>query len=218
MKEFDVHSVIRALKLFSKSRDLPAVERIERDSSDPFLVLISCLISLRTKDEVTEAASRRLFAVARTPQQMLNLPLAKIRKLIYPAGFYRTKAQRVHQICQHLLGRFRGRVPETLEELLTLPGVGRKTANLVITLGHKKPGICVDVHVHRISNRLGYVKTRNPFETEMALRKKLPAKYWMEYNALLVGFGQDLCRPLSPWCSRCPVQSYCRRVGVTKSR
>ena len=218
MRDSDVHAVLRALKLFSKSHDLPAVERIERDSSDPFLVLISCLISLRTKDEVTEAASRRLFAAARTPQQMLNLPLPKIRRLIYPAGFYRTKAQRIRQICQHLLGRFRGRVPETLEELLTLPGVGRKTANLVMTLGHKKAGICVDVHVHRISNRLGYVKTRNPFETEMALRKKLPKQYWMEYNALLVSFGQKLCRPLSPWCSRCPVRSYCRRVGVTKSR
>ena len=194
------------------------MERIERDSRDPFLVLISCLLSLRTKDEVTEGASRRLFAVARTPQQMLNLSLPKIRKLIYPVGFYRTKTRRIHQICHHLLGRFRGRVPETLEDLLTLPGVGRKTANLVMTLGHKKPGICVDVHVHRISNRLGYVETRNPFETEMALREKLPAKYWMEYNALLVSFGQDLCRPLSPWCSRCPVRSYCARVGVTKSR
>ncbi|MDO8730073.1 MAG: endonuclease III [Candidatus Omnitrophota bacterium] len=218
MKDSQVHAVLRALQKFSKTRDLPAVERIERESRDPFLVLISCLLSLRTKDEVTEGASRRLFALAKTPQQMLNLSLPKIRKLIYPVGFYRTKALRVHQICHHLLGRFRGRVPETLEELLTLPGVGRKTANLVMTLGHKKEGICVDVHVHRISNRLGYVRTRNPFETEMALREKLPKKYWMEYNALLVSFGQELCRPLSPWCSRCPVRSYCRRVGVTKSR
>ena len=167
---------------------------------------------------MTEAASRRLFAVARTPQQMLNLSAARIRRLIYPAGFYRTKAQRIRQICQHLLGRFRGKVPETLEDLLTLPGVGRKTANLVMTLGYKKPGICVDVHVHRISNRLGYVRTRNPFETEMALREKLPRRYWMEYNALLVRFGQDLCRPVSPWCSRCPVRAECRRVGVTRSR
>ncbi len=214
----DIHAVLRALKALSKTRDLPAVERIERDSSDPFLVLISCLLSLRTKDEVTEGASRRLFAVARTPQQMLNLSLSKIRKLIYPAGFYRVKAQRIHQICHHLIGRFRGRVPETLEELLTLPGVGRKTANLVMTLGHKKPGICVDVHVHRISNRLGYVKTRAPFDTEMALREKLPKKYWMEYNGLLVSFGQALCRPVSPWCSRCPVRTYCARRGVGRSR
>ena len=206
------------LKAFSKTRNLPAVERIEKDGSDPFLVLISCLLSLRTKDEVTEAASRKLFALARTPQQMLNLSQAKLRRLIYPVGFYRTKALRIHQICHHLLGRFRGRVPATLEELLTLPGVGRKTANLVLTLGHKKAGICVDVHVHRISNRLGYVRTRTPFDTEMALREKLPKRYWMEYNALLVRFGQELCRPVSPWCSRCPVRGYCARRGVGKSR
>ena len=209
MKDSDVHAVLRALKQFSKPHDL---------LGDPFLVLISCLLSLRTKDEVTEGAGRRLFAVARTPQQMLSIPLPKIQKLIYPAGFYRTKARRIHQICHHLLGRFRGRVPETLEDLLTLPGVGRKTANLVMIQGHKKPGICVDVHVHRISNRLGYVKTRNPFETEMALREKLPRKYWMEHNALLVSFGQEICRPVSPWCSRCPVSGYCAKVGVTTRR
>ena len=209
MKDSQVHAVLRALKQFSKTREIP---------NDPFLVLIACLLSLRTKDEVTEGSSRRLFALAKTPQQMLSLSLPKIRKLIYPVGFYRTKAQRIHQICHHLLGRFRGRVPETLEELLTLPGVGRKTANLVMTLGHKKPGICVDVHVHRISNRLGYVRTRTPFDTEMALREKLPKRYWMEYNTLLVSFGQELCRPVSPWCSRCPVRNYCRRGGVTTSR
>ena len=218
MKDSEVHSVLRAIREFSKSRDLPVVERIERDSRDPFLVLISCLLSLRTKDEVTEVASRRLFARARTPQQLLSLPFPKIRKLIYPVGFYKTKALRIHQICQHLLGRFQGKVPDTLEELLTLPGVGRKTANLVLTVGYKKPGICVDVHVHRISNRLDYVRTRNPFETEMALRKKLPRKYWMEVNTLLVGFGQALCRPVSPWCSRCPVKKFCRQIGVTRSR
>lgn len=218
MRNSDVHPVLRALKDFLKRHELPAVERIERDSSDPFLVLISCLLSLRTKDEVTEGASRRLFAAARTPQQLLSLSLPKIRKLIYPVGFYRTKARRIHQICHHLLGRFRGRVPETLEELLTLPGVGRKTANLVMTLGHKKPGICVDVHVHRISNRLGYVRTRTPFDTEMALREKLPRPYWMEYNGLLVSFGQEICRPVSPWCSRCPVKRYCARRGVGRSR
>lgn len=218
MQNSAVHAVLRSLREFSKSRDLPALERIERESRDSFLVLISCLLSLRTKDEVTEGASRRLFALAKTPQQMLNLSLPKIQKLIYPVGFYRTKALRVHQICHHLLGRFRGRVPESLEELLTLPGVGRKTANLVMTLGHKKEGICVDVHVHRISNRLGYVRTRTPFDTEMALREKLPKRYWMEYNTLLVSFGQELCRPVSPWCSRCPVSDYCAKEGVTTHR
>lgn len=191
---------------------------MQRNSRDPFQVLIACLLSLRTKDAVTEQASRRLFARARTPQQLLNLPLAKIRKLIYPVGFYRTKAKRIHQICQHLLGRFRGRVPASLEELLTLPGVGRKTANLVMTVAFGKPGICVDVHVHRISNRLGYVRTRDPFQTEMALRRKLPRRYWIRYNTLLVGFGQSLCTPVSPWCSRCPVRRICARVGVRRHR
>ena len=218
MRDSEIHPVFRELRNFSKSRELPAVERIERESPDPFLVLISCLLSLRTKDEVTEAASRRLFERARTPQQMLHLPLEKTRRLIYPVGFYRTKALRIRQICQHLIGRFRGKVPDTLEELLTLPGVGRKTANLVLTLGYKKPGICVDVHVHRISNRLGYVRTRNPLETEMALRRKLPPRYWLEYNALPVSFGQALCRPVSPWCSRCPIRKFCSRRGVDRSR
>ena len=185
---------------------------------DPFRVLISCLLSLRTKDEVTDQATLRLFARARSPQQMLSLPLPKIRKLIYPVGFYRTKALRIHQICQQLLGRFQGKTPDSLEDLLTLPGVGRKTANLVRTVGFGKPGICVDVHVHRISNRMGYVRTRNPFETEMALRKKLPKRYWLEYNTLLVSFGQAVCRPVSPWCSRCAIRKQCARVGVIQSR
>lgn len=213
-----IHAVMRAVRACAREWDLPAVERVGGKDPDPFQVLIACLLSLRTQDPVTEAASRRLFERARTPQQLLSLPVGKIQRLIYPVGFYRTKARRIHQICQHLLGRFRGRVPETLEELLTLPGVGRKTANLVLTVGFRKPGICVDVHVHRISNRLGYVRTRNPHETEMALRKKLPTRYWLEYNTLLVAFGQKICRPVSPWCSLCSVKPFCARVGVIRSR
>ncbi len=181
-------------------------------------MLIACVLSLRTKDEVTDGASSRLFARASTLQQILSLTPAQIRRLIYPVGFYRTKAVRIRQICQHLIGRFRGKVPESMEDLLTLPGVGRKTANLVLAAGFGRQAICVDVHVHRISNRLGYVRTRNPFETEMALRRKLPRRYWIPYNALLVRFGQKLCRPVSPWCSRCPVRRYCARVGVKQSR
>jgi endonuclease III len=210
--------VVGAIRAHVRPWGLPAVERISGSPPDPFRVLISCLLSLRTKDEVTGPASLRLLNRAGTPQQLLSIPSAKIARLIYPVGFYRTKARRIHQICQHLLGRFRGRVPDTLEDLLTLPGVGRKTANLVLTLGFGKPGICVDVHVHRISNRLGYVRTRNPHDTEMALRKKLPPQYWLEYNTLLVAFGQKICRPVSPWCSLCSVQSLCARVGVTRSR
>ncbi len=218
MRDSDIGAVISRLKTASKEWILPAVSQVQEDTGDPFLILMSCLLSLRTKDEVTHQASARLFARARTPEQLLSLPLKTIRKLIYPVGFYRTKAKRIHQICQHLIGRFQGKVPSTLEELLTLPGVGRKTANLVVTVGFHKLGICVDTHVHRISNRLGYVRTKNPFETEMALRKKLPQRHWIEYNDLLVAFGQSLCRPISPWCSRCPVERYCAKVGVTHSR
>ncbi len=218
MKDGEVHGVIRILKSASKEWVLPSVSQIGAREGDPFLVLISCLLSLRTKDKVTNEASVRLFARARTPQQMLSLSLAAIRKLIYPVGFYKTKAKRIHQICQHLIGRFRGRVPDDLDQLLTLPGVGRKTANLVLTVGFGKLGICVDTHVHRISNRLGYVQTATPEKTEMVLREKLPKRYWISYNDLLVAFGQTVCHPTSPWCSRCPVERYCAKAGVLRSR
>ncbi len=218
MRDRDIDAVILRLKKASRQWVVPAVTQVGDETKDPFQVLISCLLSLRTKDQVTGQASARLFARARTPQQLLSLPVSAIRKLIYPVGFYRTKATRIHQICQHLLGRFQGKVPSDLEELLTLPGVGRKTANLVRTVGFGKLGICVDVHVHRISNRLGYVRTKNPEQTEMALRAKLPRRYWIQYNDLLVAFGQTLCRPTSPWCSRCPVEKFCAKQGVTSSR
>lgn len=193
----------------------------EESGNDPFFVLISCLLSLRTKDKVTEAASRRLFALMKSPVSpgtLLELPLKRIEKAIYPVGFYRTKARTLHGISRDLIKRFGGKVPGTLEELLSLKGVGRKTANLVVTLAFGKPGICVDTHVHRISNRLGYVKTKTPEATEMALRKKLPHRYWIEFNDLLVPFGQNLCKPISPFCSRCPVERYCPKVGVTLRR
>jgi len=218
MRDSDISIIIRTLRKAIKAWTVPAVTQVSVRSKDPFLILISTLLSLRTTDEVTGTASERLFARARTPQQLLSLSQQAIQKLIYPVGFYKTKATRIHEICQHLIGRFQGKVPDTLDELLTLPGVGRKTANLVVTLGFNKLGICVDIHVHRISNRLGYVKTRTPEETEMALRKKLPKRYWIEYNDLLVAFGQNLCRPVSPWCSRCPAAQHCSRIGVSTSR
>jgi endonuclease III len=189
----------------------------ERDR-DPFRVLIACILSLRTQDSTTGPASERLFAVAATPEAMLQVPAQRIARLIYPVGFYRTKARVILGICRDLLERFDGRVPDTIDALLTLAGVGRKTANLVVTMGYGKPGICVDTHVHRISNRLGYVKTRAPEETEMALRAKLPRRYWIGYNDLLVSFGQNVCTPISPRCSGCPVRMLCRRVGVTTTR
>ena len=189
----------------------------ERDR-DPFRVLIACILSLRTQDTTTGPASDRLFAVAAAPETMLKLAPRRIERLIYPVGFYRTKARVILGICRDLLARFDGRVPDTIDALLTLDGVGRKTANLVVTMGYGKLGICVDTHVHRISNRLGYVKTRHPEETEMALRAKLPRRYWIGYNDLLVSFGQNVCTPISPRCSGCPVTTLCRRVGVTTTR
>jgi endonuclease III len=181
-------------------------------------VLIACILSLRTQDTTTGPAAARLFAVADTPESMLRLRASHIARLIYPVGFYRTKAAVILGICRDLIERFGGRVPDTIDELLTLNGVGRKTANLVVTIGFNKPGICVDTHVHRISNRLGYVRTRTPEETEMALRATLPRRYWIGYNDLLVTFGQNVCAPISPRCSICPVSALCRRVGVTATR
>lgn len=184
----------------------------------PFTVLISCLLSLRTQDRTTIAASERLFSIANTPERLLRTPLDKIEKAIYPVSFFRVKARTIHEICRHLIDRFDGSVPSKLEDLLTLPGVGRKTANIVVTVAFRKPGIAVDIHVHRISNRLGYVRTKTPDETEMALRKKLPSQYWVVFNDLLVAYGQNLCKPVSPFCSQCHIAAYCRRVGVTTSR
>ena len=214
MQHSQIPILIQKVRKASKDWTLPSVSQVQLQSRDPFQILISCLISLRTKDAVTTLASQRLFAKAKTPSALLKLSQAKIRKLIYPAGFYKTKATRIHEISRMLESDFGGNVPASIEALLTLPGVGRKTANLVVTLAFKKLGICVDTHVHRISNRLGLVKTKQPDETEFALRKILPKRYWIEYNDLLVGFGQNLCRPISPWCSRCPVKSLCKRVGV----
>ena len=185
---------------------------------DPFRVLIACLLSLRTKDETTTPASERLFALADTPAVMLRLSASRIERAIFPVGFYRTKARVILGVCRDLLEHFGSRVPDTIDELLTLKGVGRKTANLVVTVGFGKPGICVDIHVHRISNRLGYVRTRTPEKTEVALRACLPRRYWIGYNDLLVSFGQNVCAPVSPKCSICPVRGLCPRVGVTRSR
>ena len=213
----DIAAVIRRLKRTRPAWNPTALAQFA-DQGDPFRVLIACILSLRTQDTTTGPAAARLFAVADTPERMLELTAAQIEKLIYPVGFYRTKAGVILKICRDLLGKFGGRVPDTIDELLTLDGVGRKTANLVVTMGFNKPGICVDTHVHRISNRLGYVRTRTPEETEMALRARLPRRFWIGYNDLLVAFGQNVCAPISPKCSTCPVTALCRRVGVTTSR
>ncbi len=214
----NIHTVIDILKKEIRQWKTPAVGVIAEESKDPFQVLISCLLSLRTKDEVTDMASQKLFEKASTPQTMLKLDIQTIQKLIYPVCFYRVKAQRILEICWDIMHRFQGQVPNTLDELLTLKGVGRKTANLVLTLGFDKDGICVDTHVHRISNRWKLVKTKTANETEFALRKVLPKTYWKIFNDLLVPYGQNLCRPISPFCSLCKIASYCAKHGVSQHR
>ncbi|BAT72093.1 endonuclease III [Thermosulfidibacter takaii ABI70S6] len=196
----------------------PVVTKMARKKKDPFKVLISCLLSLRTKDEVTKEASKRLFERAKTPEEMIKLSEEEIARLIYPVGFYNNKAKIIREISKTLLEKYGGKVPDSLEELLKLKGVGRKTANLVLVEGFDKPGICVDTHVHRICNRLGWVTTKTPEETEMALRKILPQKYWKEINRWFVAFGKTICKPVSPLCSQCPVSDLCPKIGATKSR
>jgi len=185
---------------------------------DPFRLLIACVISLRTKDAVTAEASARLFAVASTPDALAELPERRIAKLIFPAGFYNTKARQIREIARRVAGEHGGALPRNREALLALPGVGRKTANLVLGLGFGVPAICVDTHVHRISNRLGLVETRTPEQTEYALEKVLPRRLWIDINDLLVTFGQQVCHPTSPKCSSCPLAARCPRVGVTRCR
>lgn len=217
-KAFDIDRFVAAIEANYRDWNPPIITFIANRGATPFEVLVSTLLSLRTKDEVTSLAAERLFAVARTPQAMLALTPETIERLIYPVGFYPTKAKRLLEISRILLDRYDGGVPDNLEELTALPGVGRKTANLVLVEGFKIPAICVDTHVHRISNRIGYVKTKSPDQTEMALRKRLPKRHWVRYNELLVAFGQVLCRPVSPFCSRCPVAEMCPRIGVDRHR
>lgn len=185
---------------------------------DAYRVLVSCILSLRTKDKTTVEASARLFKVADTPGSMLKLKEARLRRLIYPVGFYRNKSRVILGLSRRLVDEYSGRVPGSLEGLLGLKGVGRKTANLVLGLGFGIPAICVDTHVHRISNRLGWVRTKNPEQTEYALAKIIPRREWIGLNTLLVTFGQNLCFPVSPFCSKCAVFGFCERRGVTKSR
>ncbi|WP_320129041.1 endonuclease III [uncultured Sphaerochaeta sp.] len=197
---------------------LPSVSAIALEKQDPFRVLVSTIISLRTKDEVTLQASRRLFALADTPKTMLGLPPSVIEKAIYPAGFYKTKAKNLLSICEILETVHGGQVPASSEKLLSLPGVGIKTANLTLNLGFGIDAICVDCHVHQISNRLGWVKTKNAEQTEQELQKVMPRRFWIPLNELLVLYGQHICTPISPWCSKCSVQETCPKIGVKKTR
>jgi endonuclease-3 len=209
---------INALAESVRDQELPSVSEIARRRRDPFRVLVSTVISLRTKDEVTAAASERLLARAPTPDRLLRLEEEEISSLIFPAGFYRNKAQQLRQIAGILVDTHDSAVPSSMEDLLELPGVGRKTANLVRNLGFGLEGICVDTHVHRISNRMGWVKTRTPDQTEAGLMEHLPRRYWIPINKILVQFGKKICTPVSPHCSKCPIGAECPRHGVERSR
>ena len=209
MEVRDLPKVVAALKREFESRRAPIMELVAAQTGDPFAILLGTILSARTKDACTAAAITRLLAVADTPEKLEALDVAEIGRLIFPVGFYRMKAQHLKALPAVLREKFGGVLPSTVEELCELPGVGRKTANLVVALGFQKPAICVDVHVHRISNRFGLVKTETPFDTEMALRKILPVKYWMTWNSYIVAFGQNSCYPRNPRCEGCPVAKWC---------
>ena len=218
MNNLQIIQILARLKKAVRDLPDPSVTLVGKKWHSPYLVLVSCLLSLRTKDETTLPASERLFALADMPGKMVKLTARDIERAIYPVGFYRTKARRILDISRVLIKQYQGNVPDTLEALLLLKGVGRKTANLVLIEGFGKPGICVDTHVHRITNRFGYVRTRTPEQTEMALRATLPPGCWKDINWLLVLWGQNVCRPVSPKCSVCVVKGSCAKIGVEAHR
>ena len=217
MTNEEIPGIFRVLRRVVKKWKVPVVDEMGReDLPNPFKVLVSCILSLRTKDAVTEAASDRLFKLADTSKGLVKLTIPQIEKAIYPSAFYKNKARSLKEMCRTLNEKYDGNVPDDIDALLALKGVGRKTANLTVILGYGKMGICVDTHVHRICNRWGYISTRTADETEMVLRGMLPKKYWREINALLVAYGQNLCKPVSPHCSECPIETFCekREVGT----
>lgn len=211
--------IIKLLKKESKHWKNPFVSAEDKISRTPFTTLISCILSLRTKDEVTAKASVRLLKKYNTPEKILKLNNKQIEKLIYPVGFYKTKAKRIKEICKVLINNYDSKVPDKFDELLKLKGVGPKTAAITMVYGYKKAEyIPVDVHVNRVSNRLGLVKTKTPEKTMESLMKTIPKKYWYDLNELFVSFGQNICITISPWCSRCPIEKYCQKIGVIRSR
>ena len=212
-----INKIVETLREIYPSLQEPIVTEVAREGN-PFFVLISTILSLRTKDKTTKEATQRLLSVAKTPNEMLKLTQEQIAKLIYPVGFYNVKAKNILEVCKILVEKYDSKVPDSLEDLLGLPNVGRKTANLVLSKGFNIPAICVDIHVHRISNRLGIVKTKTPIQTEFEPMKVLPKKYWIEYNDLLVPFGQNICTPISPFCSKCKLSFICPKIGVKSSR
>ena len=216
-----IDEIFKLLNKELENKILPIVSRVEGKEIDdtPFTTLVSCILSLRTKDEVTELASIRLLKIFNTPEKLLELSEEKIQSLIYPVGFYKTKAKRIKEISKTILDQYSGEVPKDFNKLLKLKGVGRKTANIVMVYGHKEQGyLPIDTHCHRIPNRLGWIKTENPEQTENMLKNILPKKYWDDFNHLFVLFGKTICVPISPFCSRCPIQQFCKKVSVEKNR
>ena len=218
MKKPDIDKIYHILKEEVMNYKTPVVDLIEIQTEDPFKVLVATILSARTTDQITTKVVGKLFASVNGLDDLAKLSLAEIEKLIYPIGFYKNKAKYLIELPAAVKKNFNGQIPDSVDELIKLPGVGRKTANLVVAVAFKKPAICVDIHVHRIMNRLGYVETKNPFQTEMALRSKLPEKYWITINSIFVAFGQYLCRPLSPHCSKCKIINYCNQTGVNTKR
>lgn len=216
MEDINIQEIVKILKKEYRKFKTPFVTIVAEKTREPFRVLISTIISLRTKDKTTAEASMRLFALASNPRDMRQLKISQIEKALYPAGFYTVKAKTIKEVCRELVESYDSKVPDVLDELLKLKGVGRKTANLVITLGYNKPGICVDTHVHRIFNRIGYIETKSPDDSEFVLREKLPKRYWIDINSLLVAYGQNVCKPIGPMCNICKISDLCRKVGVKK--
>jgi endonuclease-3 len=214
-----IEFIVQMLRIATRAMPVPAGQAVvSRFGRDPYLILVACLLSLRTRDTVSFPAACRLFEYAKTPQDMIKIAVEDIEKAIYPVSFYRRKARLIVDFSHDLLKRFGGVVPQTKEELLSFKGIGPKTANLVLGEAFGIPALCVDTHVHRISNRLGIISTKTPEQTEEALARILPKKYWIEWNKLLVMWGQNICVPISPFCSKCPIFAYCQRNGVVQSR
>lgn len=217
-KRVNIDEVYRLLKVEFGKHQMPVADLIQAQKGSPYKILIATILSARTKDETTATVVDRLFAVAPDMTSLKKLNSDELKKLIFPVGFYKQKAKYLERIPAVIDEEFEGEIPNNIEDLIVLPGVGRKTANLVVALAFNKPAICVDIHVHRISNRLGYVVTEDPFETEMRLREILPIEYWTTINAYMVSFGQNICKPVNPFCSQCPIIQYCNRVDIKKSR
>ena len=213
----NIEPIMKILPKVYSSNEKTTLNRM-RKKPDAFKILISCLLSLRTQDKNTEKASRQLYEVANTPQEIVSLKIEKLEKLIFSSGHYKKKARVLQSVSNDLIQRFNSKVPSTKEELLSIKGIGPKTANIVLAFAYGQDVLPIDTHCHRIPNRLGWVKTKTPEQTEKELEKVLPKKYWKEFNAIFVQFGQTLCQPISPWCSKCPISKYCPRIGVERSR